>query len=217
MSSSFPAARFPALPLGKEKESPSPDRAAPSDEPSDDVLIARIRTDDSEALGLLFRRYARLVWSIGLRILRNKEEADDLMQDVFLLVRRRASAFDASKGSVRSLLVQICYQRAFSKRRYLVRRNFYSSAEVGGNSTSVSDSSSVPLYDDSLEGHFGRERLKSALDDLSPEQKETLRLYFFEEYTLEEIAEHLEWSYGNVRHHYYRGLAKLRKHAEDRR
>ena len=109
MSSSFPVARFPALPLGKDGAASEPETAdanalAAASEPSDVELIARIRGDNSDALGMLFHRYARLVWTIGRRILQNNEEADDLLQDVFLLVRRRASAFDPSKGTVKSLL-----------------------------------------------------------------------------------------------------------------
>ena len=217
MSSSFPAARFPALPLSPEKGAAQPiykdtSRVGQTEEPSDETLMARICADDSDALGLLFSRYARLVWTIAHRILRNSEEADDLLQDLFLLVRRRASVFDPSKGSVRSLLVQMCYQRAFSRRRDLERQNFYTSTEALDNVALARRSCSAPFYDESLEAHFGKAALQRALEDLSVEQRDTLQLCFFEGHTLEEIAVRLDQSYGNVRHHYYRGLAKLRKH-----
>jgi RNA polymerase sigma-70 factor (ECF subfamily) len=70
----------------------------------------------------------------------------------------------------------------------------------------------VPVYDESLEARFGKTALQGAFEDLTVEQRETLRLCFFEGHTLEEIAVHMGQSYGNVRHHYYRGLEKLRKH-----
>jgi RNA polymerase sigma-70 factor (ECF subfamily) len=216
VSSSFSATRFPALPLGKEREAADAlgkVTNAAIGEPSDEALIARICVDDSDALGLLFDRYARLVWTIARRILQNNEEADDLLQDVFLLVRRRASVFDPSKGSVRSLLVQMCYQRAFSRRRDLARQNFYTLAEFNENGVVAKRTSCAPLYDESLEAHFGKTAIKRAREDLSVEQRETLRLCFFEGHSLDEIAVRLGQSYGNVRHHYYRGLAKLRKHA----
>ncbi len=213
MSSSFPATGFPTL---RFREAPAHDcretgSCGSPDEPSDETLIARICGDDSDALGLLFRRYARLVWTIAHRILRNNEEADDLLQDLFLLVRRRASIFDSSKGTVRSLLIQMCYQRAFSRRRDLTRRHFYSSSEVTANTVFAKSYLSVPNYDESLEGYFGRSTVQTALEDLTEEQRDTLRLCFVEGYTLEEIAVELGKSYGNVRHHYYRGLEKLRK------
>jgi RNA polymerase sigma-70 factor (ECF subfamily) len=216
VSSSFPATRFTVLPLRREKDIAGPTYqetpAKSAEGPSDEALIARICVGDSEALGLLFRRYARLVWTIAYRILRNSEEADDLLQDLFLLVRRRASVFDSTKGTVRSLLVQMCYQRAFSRRRDLTRRHFYASAEVTENTATTRLSLDLPSYDESLEAHFGKIGLQRALRDLTEEQRDTLRLCFAEGYTLEEIAAQLGQSYGNVRHHYYRGLAKLRKH-----
>jgi RNA polymerase sigma-70 factor (ECF subfamily) len=217
--SSFPAARFPALPLSREKEaaeaiSKDTSTVRPTQEPSDEALIARICMDDSDALGLLFSRYARLVWAISRRILQNNEEADDLLQDVFLLVRRRASVFDPAKGTVRSLLVQMCYQRAFSRRRDLARRNFYFSGEITEDAAIAKHPWSLPPYDKGLDAHFGRTGIQRAWEDLSVEQRETLRLCFFEGHTLKEIAVRLGQSYGTVRHHYYRGLAKLRKHAK---
>jgi RNA polymerase sigma-70 factor (ECF subfamily) len=214
VSSSFSATRFPALPIGKDRESADPiykDTVARTEEPSDETLIARICTGDTEALGLLFHRYARLVWSISERILRSKEEADDLLQEVFLLIQRKASIFDSSKGGARPLIVHMTYQRALTRRRYLSARHFHASerAEQDASKLIAPDALS---YDESIEAHFGREGLGRALAELSEVQRETLRLFFFEGYTLEEIAVQLGQSAGNVKHHYYRGLDKLRKH-----
>jgi len=100
MSSSSQAARFPALPLSKEKEAAGPLYTAPlCDEPSDEALIARIRDHHEDALGLLFKRYARLVWSIADRILEDSAEAEDVMQELFLRIYTKASVFDSSKGT----------------------------------------------------------------------------------------------------------------------
>jgi RNA polymerase sigma-70 factor, ECF subfamily len=215
MSSSFPAARFPALPLGKEREAAGDSAeqrvAAPSEEISDERLIARICSGDDDALGLLFRRYSRLVWSVGLRILRNREEADDLVQDVFLFVRRKATVFDPSKGTIRSFLVHITYQRSISRRRYLACRQFYSSEGPRGGMADLIPSPARPVYEESLEAHFGRGELQKALADLSEGQRETIRLHFFEGYSFEEIAARTGESYGNVRHYYYRALEKIRR------
>src|SRR5713226_4749578 len=87
MSSSFPAARYPALQLRKDKATTdvaSQDAFSPVDEPSDEALLARMCTDDREALGFLFRRYGRLVHSIGKRILHDSAEAEDFVQELFL-------------------------------------------------------------------------------------------------------------------------------------
>jgi RNA polymerase sigma-70 factor, ECF subfamily len=215
MSSSFPAARFPALPIRKEREAADPayikDTVAPTEELSDETLIGRICANDAEALGLLFSRYARLIWTVSRKILHNNEEADDLLQDVFLLVRRKAPSFDTSKGTIRSFLVHITYQQAISRRRYLMKRYFYSSRDFEEDTRRQIPAPPAPLYDESVEAHLGQEGLEKAVADLSEEQRETLRLHFFEGYSLEEIAERAGQSYANVRHHYYRGLEKLRR------
>jgi RNA polymerase sigma factor (sigma-70 family) len=70
-------------------------------------------------------------------------------------------------------------------------------------------------YDQTVEGLFGRNGWRKILETLTGEQRETLRLHFFEGYTFGEIAEKLGQSYANVRHHYYRGLEKLRKHLKE--
>jgi RNA polymerase sigma-70 factor (ECF subfamily) len=218
MSSSFPTARFPTFPLPHEKAVASvvvDDRNQTPTEVCDESLLARIATGDQEALAILFRRYARMVWSIAKRILRNASEADDLVQDVFLLIHRRASVFDSSKGTARSLIALMTYQRAFTRRRYLNARHCQAPIEAAERAAYAA-APPAPLYDQSIEAHFGRKGLRQALGEMSEDQRETLRLYFFEGYTLGEIAVQLGQSAGNVKHHYYRGLDRLRRHMPER-
>jgi hypothetical protein len=75
----------------------------PSPELSDEALFSLICEGDNDALSLLFRRYARIVRGVAFRVLRDASEADDLLQDVFLLVHRLCRTFDSSKGSGRFL------------------------------------------------------------------------------------------------------------------
>ena len=210
---SYPAARFPALSLSKGREQAEPafkDTTQGSPEPPDELLIAEIGRGDQEALAVLFRRYARLVWTVAERIVRNKAEADDLLQDVFLLIRRRASVFDTSKGSVSSLIVHMTYQQALSRRRYLHSRNCSSNERMEDRTTTIA-APALRLYDESIEAHFGRERTREALEELSVDQRNTLKLFFGEGYTMNEIAGRLGQPIGQVKHHYYRGLERLRK------
>lgn len=207
------AARFPALRLAHAREGGHEERVATSnlaEAPRDEVLLARITEGDQDALGCLFQRYVRLVRSIAVRILKDMAEAEDLVQDLFLFVQRKCGIFDSSKSSARSWIVQMAYQRAISRRRYLTTRQFYVRVEVPGDADHVVG---VPTTerDYSPDAVFGRNGLTKAVDALSGDQRETLRLHFFEGYTLTEISEKLGQPLGNVRHHYYRALAKLRK------
>ncbi len=148
--------------------------------------------------------------SIAIRILRDAAEADDLVQDVFLFIQRKCSIFDSSKSSAGSWIVQMAYQRAIERRRYLATRQFYKREEIQDNTSHLVGMPTTE-NDYSADAVFGRNGLEKALGTLSEDQRETLRLYFFDGYTLAEISAKLGQPLGNVRHHYYRALDRLRK------
>ena len=93
-----PAAfRLPSAPMSKESlktATPSDDQMFLSPE-TDEVLMTRICAGDKEALAELFHRYARAVRGVAYKVLRDSSEADDLLQDVFILIQRKCSLFDA--------------------------------------------------------------------------------------------------------------------------
>jgi RNA polymerase sigma-70 factor (ECF subfamily) len=181
-------------------------------ETTDETLIARVQTGDRESLALLFRRYAHLVRNIGQRVLRDKAEADDLVQEVFLYIHRKSSLFDSSKGAASSWIVQVAYTQALLRRRRLKSQGFYMSGITDRADGCDRANNKGADYDHSVEGLFGRNGWKKIFEDLTQDQRETFRLHFFEGYTFTEIAEKLGQSYANVRNHHYRGLEKLRRH-----
>ena len=211
------SARFPVLPLSSRLEG-NECRTVSSHgvEEFDDALLWRIQAGDRDALGLLFRRYAHSVRNIGQRILRDKAEAEDLVQEVFLYIHRKSTLFDSAKGSARSWIIQVAYTQAFLRRRELKSHGFYLSGITDRPQESTQGNDKGADYDHSVEGLFGRNGWKKIVEDLTQDQRETFQLYFFEGYTFAEIAEKLGQSYANVRNHHYRGLEKLRKYlAED--
>lgn len=200
----------PADPLDDAPEEPAsgPGRIG---EVSDELLLAQVRAGAKDAFGLLFRRYARLVRTVAQRILRDPSEAEDLLQEVFLFVFRRAALFDPQRGSARSWLVQVTWHRAIDRRRYLMARHFYTNLEleeavVGGGEHGTEARS----YERTMEGALGKEALRRIDESLSEDQRRVLRLHFFEGHTLAEIAALLAQTPGNVRNHYYRALEKMR-------
>jgi RNA polymerase sigma-70 factor (ECF subfamily) len=92
---------------------------------TDKELIDEAQRGRPQALGLLFDRYYRLVFQVAKKILRDEAEAEDLMQEVFLEVYRKAGLYDDSKGSVKNWLLQYAYHRSFNRRKYLALRGFY--------------------------------------------------------------------------------------------
>ena len=180
---------------------------------SDEVLMAQVAEGSREALAVLFRRYACVVRAVSFRVLRDSSEADDMVQDIFLLVHRDCKLFDSSKAPAKFWILQMAYRRAISRRRHLTSRHFYTHLDLDDAATQLEDPRTTPSHvDDSIDGRLqGKGRLQKVFDDLSEDQRRTLRLFFVEGYTFDEIADQLGQSRGNVKHHYFRGLDRLRK------
>jgi RNA polymerase sigma-70 factor (ECF subfamily) len=172
--------------------------------------MARVCDGDREALAALFCRYARIVRGVAYRVLRDTSEADDLLQDVFLLVHRLCGTFDDAKGTAQFWILQMTYRRAISRRRYLNSRHFYTQVELDDQSVQVAEPGSGHC-DDPRNQILAELDLQKMFGALSEDQQKTLRLHFIEGYTLDEIAKMLGQSRGNIRHHSFRGLERLRK------
>jgi RNA polymerase sigma-70 factor (ECF subfamily) len=216
-----PADYAPEIPLGHVDavETPSEEILNPSEschpisDISDRLLLEQIQQGDKEALGILFRRHARAVRNVASRILRNEAEADDLVQEVFLFIFRKAALFDATQGAARSWIFQVAYHRAFDRRRYLNSRHFYTSQDLEETGRLLANpGGELPFHELSMEGILGKQLTARLNARLTPEQQETIRLFFFEGHALKEIAQLTGRSLVNVRSHYYRGLARLRKY-----
>ncbi len=176
--------------------------------PSDEELMAWMQAKDSKGLDLLYSRYSRLVFGIALRILNDKSEAEEVVQEVFFGVYQKAPLFDPAKGSGKGWLVQNAFSRARDRRAHLLRRGFYSGTDI----ESLDDT--LPGKDD-IEREVGLRldcsQLLAAFEDLTEMQRRTLELFYFQGMELREISERLHEPFGNVRHHFYRGLERLRK------
>lgn len=180
------------------------------DQPTDDELLRGVCQGDQEALASLFRRYARIVRGVAYKVLRDDFEADDLLQDIFVLIHRFASTFDSSKASAQFWIVQMTYRRAISRRQYLNSRHFYARVELDEQVIQVNGQGSK-APGTPLDQRLAELDLEKMFESLSEDQQTTLRLHFLEGYTLDEIAKILGQSKGNIRHHSFRGLERLRK------
>ena len=218
MSSIFSSVRFFLLPVFNEEANVIAAHPIYKDAPvegSDESVIAGIQSGHQQALAVLFRRYARLVHGIGRRVLRDNAEAEDFVQDVFLYIHRKAGLYDSVRGSVRTWIVQTSYYKALIRRTQLNSRHYYGCVDSKGEEAESLADFSLPPYDRSGEGLFGRGRWRELVSCLTDEQRETFRLHFFEGYTFAEIATRRNESIGNVRHHFYRGLDRMRKYLFD--
>lgn len=207
--------RLSSLPVAKDQAeaAPAPLYCSAGAEPSDEALMARVCDGDQEALAALFRRYARILRGVAYRVLRDASEADDLLQDIFLLIHRLCRTFDSSRGSARHWILQMTHRRAISRRRYLTSRHFYNRLDLDETAGWLQNPMTRTLrHADSIgEALEKKETLQSWFEQLSPNQRETLRLFFFEGYNFDEIAARLGQTTVNARQYYYRGLDRLRK------
>lgn len=168
--------------------------------------MACLQQGQGDALAVLFDRYQKLVLSIALRIVRDPGEAEDVTQTVFLDVYRAMAQFDPGKGNTKVWLMQYAYHRATNRRQHLLGREFYKNTEL------------EELETRPMEAHrtFGLSApetealVRHSLDALSGRQKSVIEMACYEGLSMREIAERTGDSFVNVRHHYYRGLQKLR-------
>jgi RNA polymerase sigma-70 factor (ECF subfamily) len=175
----------------------------------DERLLLHVQSGDRQALGILFDRYARLILSVGQRVLRDTDEAEDLVHDVFLFLLSKSGLFDPAKGSARSWLAKVTYHRALDRRRYLARRCFRDMSSGGDPDSKIMCRTDSNITE-SPELSYWQSYLQRAFDGLSEEQRLTLELYFFQGFTIHEISQRLGTSPVNIRHYYYRGLERLR-------
>jgi len=171
---------------------------------TDEVLMAYLRNGHQDALAVLFDRYHRLVLNVGLRILRDVGEAEDLMQSVFLEIFRSAAQFDPAKGTAKVWILQYVYHRGFNRRQYLSLRGFYENLEKSPSERNITTAGNTLGILETTRA------MRQALGALSKMQRKTIELAFYEGLTMHEIAEATGESFDAVRHHYYRGLDKLR-------
>ena len=178
--------------------------------PSDEEAMARLQANDAGALEILFDRYSRLAFSIARGVIRDSGEAEDVVQEAFFYLYKKSLLFDGSKSSVKSWILQIALHRALDRKSHLARRGFYVGTDIGSlDDTLLGDTD----LDREIGAKLNRAQLEKAFMELPEMQRLTLELFYFEGLNLREISEKLNEPLGNTRHHFYRGLERLRKSA----
>ena len=173
---------------------------------TDVELMGRLRTEDGRALETLFYRYVGLIRRIAARILRDDAEAEDVTQEIFLEIYRKAYLYDPARGTVRLWLLQYAYHRTLRRKAALGRRAAYGGAPL--DEADLPQPRRQPLTREEC-GWV----LRAGLSQLTDLQRTTLELACFEDLTLRDVADRMGVSVGRTRHYYYRGLAKLQEWA----
>jgi RNA polymerase sigma-70 factor, ECF subfamily len=174
----------------------------------DEELVREFRSGSTQALGVIFDRYYRLVLATAWRVLRDVGEAEDLTQSVFFEISRKAAQFDPAKGPLNKWILTLAYHRSLNRKNYLMTRQFYKGHLdlIGENGEELWSTSLM------LPAQEATRLVNECLGLLDPRQRQVMELVFFEDLTFKEIAEHTQQTFGNVRNQYYRGLKRLRTH-----
>jgi RNA polymerase sigma-70 factor (ECF subfamily) len=179
-------------------------QAEPS-QTSDSDLLRAVARGDEVALAACYDRYRLILFGLILRILHDREDAEDVLQEVFLQVWRRAGDFDEARGRAFTWLVTIARSRALDRLRSAGSR-----ARLGEEAAQIPRDDVGDAALDAVKSEQGT-IVRRALAELPEEQQKTLFLAYFEGLTQTEIAARLGDPLGTVKTRMRSGMIKLRE------
>jgi RNA polymerase sigma-70 factor, ECF subfamily len=172
---------------------------------NDVALIQAIAAKDEAALAQLYDHYRVILFGLLMRILNNREEAEDVLQEVFLQVWKKAADFDETRGRPFTWLVTLGRSRGIDRLRALATRERVTEAGAREASDEVSDAATDAFRSEQ------RGLVNNALAQLPDEQKRPLMLAYFDGLTQSEIATRLGAPLGTVKTRMRSGMTKLRE------
>ena len=169
------------------------------------ALVRSIAVRDPRALQALYQRTHRIVFTLIMRITRNRHSAEELTLDVFHDVWRRAPTYDVAHGSVVGWVMNQARSRAIDRLRFERRKKRIGHPHEAGTEGRATGP------DEALEFEEQARRLRGALGVLTPEEREAVEVAFFSGLTYAETATRLDQPLGTVKTRIRSGLDKLRR------
>lgn len=166
--------------------------------------IARVANRDSDALKYVYRHTSAKLFGVCLRILNDREEAEDVLQDVYLTVWNKADRFDPERASPITWLVSLARNRSIDRIRARGGR------VIAGVEEAEALPDGAPLASTLVEDEDDRRRLEGCLNQLDPKHASAVRTAFFEGVTYEALAKMLGMPLGTMKSWIRRSLISLR-------
>ncbi|GAC1483045.1 MAG: sigma-70 family RNA polymerase sigma factor [Candidatus Dormibacteria bacterium] len=174
---------------------------------SDGDVVAQVLAGDLSAVELLYERYARIAFGLAYRILNDRMAAEDVVQDAFVALWRRAATFDPGRGCIRPWLLQIVRNRAIDRLRAVATRR--ESANIEEANLSVADSAW-----DGVASAADRDQVIKLLNDLPEGQRRAIELSYFGGLSHPQVAAVMGLPLGTVKGRQRLGLQKMRRSLE---
>ena len=172
---------------------------------SDDALLDAIRRRDEAAIAVLYDRYGRLAFGLSFRVLQDRGAAEDVVQEAFLSIWRRAESFETARGSVRTWLLSIVHHRSIDRLRGTAGRT--------RQDAPIDDFERVLSVADpwrEVSQLMQRETLQRVIATLPDAQRQTVEMAYFDGYTQQEIATAMEVPVGTVKGRLRLAMQRLR-------
>jgi RNA polymerase sigma-70 factor, ECF subfamily len=170
-------------------------------DPSDDLLLERVRNSDQQAMAEIFDRYGSMAYSVALRVLKDPGQAEDVMQEIFFQLWRKPDAFVEGRGSLCGWLMVVARNRAIDAMRRRKPTDSPDDVVLLSKTNLASETERNVLM----------EKVRYVLKNLPPEQQKSLELAYFEGLSHSEIAERTGDALGTVKTRIRLALIGLRK------
>jgi RNA polymerase sigma-70 factor, ECF subfamily len=169
-------------------------------------LLAQIAMGNRQAFDALYHGTANRLFGICLRVLTERSEAEDALQDVFTTVWRKAAQFDARRASATAWLAMIARNKAIDRLRSMPMRQFRTSLDLGQD---IEDPGVSPPQQ--AQAATDRMQLERCLERLEPRRRSLIRAAFFDGATYDELATRTRAPLGSIKSWIRRGLMQLRE------
>jgi RNA polymerase sigma-70 factor (ECF subfamily) len=169
-------------------------------------LLRRIAAGDGTAIGELYDRYAATLFPLALRIVRDRAEAEDILQDAFLTIADRAGQYSSERGTVTAWLVTLVRNLSIDRTRRRDRRGALARDVVAHEPVTPVDTPETQTAEAAE-----RAKIRRALASLPEAQRTTLETAFFEGLTYAEIAEREHVPLGTIKSRAARAIVSLRE------
>jgi RNA polymerase sigma-70 factor (ECF subfamily) len=188
-----------------------PGQGQKSEASQDARLLSAITDGDQQAFSLLYKRHGAVLYSMLVRMLGNEMEAQEILQDTFLLIWRRAGEFDPELSSPLAWMIMLARGRGWDRLRARRRRQ---ATQAAYESEVISLELEIKLPQQPARDELAA-ACAAALNELPEQQSRALQLAFFRGWTHEEIAGATGEPLGTIKARIRRGLLALRKTLKD--